>query len=174
MNNLLERLGGFSARRHWIVIIGWVIILAGLVLARHFSGGEYVNNFTVDGSGSSLGSNLLNKDFPQQGGYAGTIVFHATKGKVSDDQSQVNQATTNVSKLPDVIKAVSPFASSSSGAVSKDGTIAYSSVGWSVNPNSLETDYLDKLNAAVQPARPPACRSPTGAAPARSGRSPMT
>ncbi len=153
MNNLLERLGGFSARRHWIVIVGWVIILAGLVLARHFSGGEYVNNFTVDGSGSSLGSNLLNKDFPQQGGYAGTIVFHATKGKVSDDQSQVNQATTNVSKLPDVIKAVSPFASSSSGAVSKDGTIAYASVGWSVNPNSLETDYLDKLNAAVQPAR---------------------
>ena len=153
MNSLLERLGGFSARRHWIVIIGWVIILAGLVLARHFSGGEFVNNYTVDGSDSSTGLNLLNADFPQQGGYAGQIVFHATKGKVSDDQSAVNQATTNVSKLAHVIKAVSPFASSSSTAVSKDGTIAYSSVAWNVNPNSLETDYLDQLNTAVAPAK---------------------
>ena len=85
MNNLLERLGGFSARRHWAVIIAWVIILAGALLARHFFGGEYVNNYTVSGSDSSLGQNLLNADFPQQGGYAGQIVFHATKGKVSDD-----------------------------------------------------------------------------------------
>ena len=36
--------------------------------------------------------------------------------------------------------------------MSKDGTIAYSSVAWSVNPNSLDTDYLDQLNAAVAPA----------------------
>ena len=55
-------------------------------------------------------------------------------------------------KLPDVIKAVSPFASSNTGAVSKDGTIAYASVGWNVNPNSLDTSYLDKLNNAVAPA----------------------
>src|SRR6266704_1561649 len=80
----------------------------------------------------------------RQGGYAGQIVFHAKSGTVS-----VNQATSNVAKLPDVIKAVSPFASPNSGAVSKDGTIAYSSVSWSVNPNSLETDYLNRLDQAV-------------------------
>jgi|SRR5689334_22542246 len=100
MNSLLERLGRFSARRHWIVIIAWLIILGGTLWAR------------------------------RQGGYAGQIVFHAKTGKVSDSQSAVNQATSNVAKLPDVIKAVSPFASSGSGAVSKDGTIAYSSVSW--------------------------------------------
>ena len=36
--------------------------------------------------------------------------------------------------------------------VSKDGTIAYASVGWNVNPDSLDTSYLDKLNNAVAPA----------------------
>jgi RND superfamily putative drug exporter len=77
MNNLLERLGGFAARRHWIVIIAWLIILGGALLARHVSGGEFVNNYTVSGSGSALGLDLLNQDFPQQGGYAGQIVFHA-------------------------------------------------------------------------------------------------
>src|SRR6476620_11068898 len=153
MNSLLERLGGFAARRHWIVIIAWLVILGGTLWARQAFGGEFVNNYTVSGSGSALGLDRLNQDFPQQGGYAGQIVFHAKTGKVSDSQSAVNQATSNVAKLPDVIKAVSPFASPSSGAVSKDGTIAYSSVSWNVNPDSLDTDYLSRLDQAVAPAR---------------------
>ena len=114
-------------------------------------GGEYVNNYKVSGSDSAAGLNVLNSTFPQQGGYGGQIVFHATKGTVADQQSVVNQSVSNVSKLPDVIKAVSPFASSDTGAVSKDGTIAYASVGWNVNPDSLDSSYLDKLNNAVAP-----------------------
>ena len=152
MNGLLEGLAGLAARRHWVVIIAWVIILGGLLAAKSAFGGEYVNNYTISGSDSADGLNVLNSTFPQQGGYGGQIVFHATKGTVADQQSAVNQSVTNVSKLPDVIKAVSPFASSDTGAVSKDGTIAYASVCWNVNPDSLETSYLDKLNNAVAPA----------------------
>ena len=152
MNGALERLGGFAARRWWVFIICWVIILGGLLAAKNAFGGEYVNNYTVSGSDSATGLSVLNSTFPQQGGYGGQIVFHATKGTVADQQSAVNQSVTNVSKLPDVIKAVSPFASSDTGAVSKDGTIAYASVGWNVNPDSLDSSYLDKLNNAVAPA----------------------
>ncbi len=152
MNNWLERLGGFAARRHWIIIIAWVAILGGLLAARSAFGGEYVNNYTVSGSDSAAGLDLLNSTFPQQGGYGGQIVFHARSGTVTAQQSAVNTSVTNVSKLPNVIKAVSPFASSNSGAVSKDGAIAYASVGWNVNPNSLDAAYLDKLDNAVAPA----------------------
>jgi putative drug exporter of the RND superfamily len=106
----------------------------------------------VSGSDSANGLNVVNSTFPQQGGYGGQIVFHATKGTVSAQQSAVNQSVSNVAKLPDVIKAVSPFASSNTGAVSKDGTIAYASVAWNVNPDSLDSSYLDKLNNAVAPA----------------------
>jgi RND superfamily putative drug exporter len=152
MNGALERLGGWCARRWWVVIVAWVVILGGLLGAKHAFGGEYVNNYTISGSNSADGLNVLNSTFPQQGGYGGQIVFDATKGTVADQQSAVNQSVTNVSKLPDVIKAVSPFASGNTGAVSKDGTIAYASVSWSVNPDSLDTSYLDQLNTAVAPA----------------------
>ena len=152
MNALLEGLAGLAARRHLVVIIAWVIILGGLLAAKSAFGGEYVNNYTISGSNSADGLNVLNSTFPQQSGYGGQIVFHATKGTVADQQSAVNQSVSNVSKLPDVIKAVSPFASSNTGAVSKDSTIAYASVAWNVNPDSLETSYLDKLNNAVAPA----------------------
>jgi RND superfamily putative drug exporter len=153
MNQLLERLGAFAVRRHWIVIVSWVIILGGLLGARQAFGGHYVNDYTVSGSGSAAGLDRLNADYPQQGGYGGQIVFRAKSGTVAQQEQAVNQATSNVSRLPHVIKAVSPFSSSSSAAVSKDGTIAYSSIGWSVNPDSLQTSYLDRLDQAVAPAR---------------------
>jgi putative drug exporter of the RND superfamily len=152
VNLLLEKLAGVAAKRHWIFIVAWVILLGGaLGLSRAF-GGEYVNNYTISGSDSATGLNVLNSTFPQQGGYGGQIVFNAKSGTVADQESAVNQAVTNVSKLPDVIKAVSPFASSNSGMVSQNGTIAYASVNWSANPSSLDTSYLDELNNAVAPA----------------------
>ena len=152
MNLLLEKLAGVAAKRHWIFIVAWVIVLGGaLGLSRAF-GGEYVNNYTISGSDSATGLNVLNSTFPQQGGYGGQIVFHANSGTIAAQQSAVNQSVTNVSKLPDVIKAVSPFASANSGTVSTDGTIAYASVAWSVNPSSLDASYLDELNNATAPA----------------------
>ena len=93
----------------------------------------------------------MNKTFPQQGGYGGQIVFHAKSGTVSAQQSAVNQSVSNVSKLPDVIKAVSPFASSSTGAVSKDGTIAYASIGWNATRSRGQL-LPGQLDDAVAPA----------------------
>ena len=135
------------------MIIAWVIILVGLLAAKSQFGGEYVNNYNIPGTQSDDGLNRLNSTFSSQGGYSGQIVFHATKGIVSADGAQVNEATANIGKLPDVIKAASPFGSPPGGAVSKDDTIAYSSVSWSVNPYSLDTSYLNRLNNAVAPAR---------------------
>jgi RND superfamily putative drug exporter len=152
VNLLLERLGGFAARRYVIVIAGWLVILVGLFGARHAFGGDYVNNYTVSGSESANGLNVLNSTFSKQGGYGGQIVFYAPGAKVSAHQSAVNQATTNVAKLPHVIKAVSPFSAPNTGQISKNGSIAYSNVSWSVNPYSLDTSYLNKLNAATKPA----------------------
>ena len=150
---LLERLAGLAARRHWVFIISWVIILVGLVAAKGAFGGEYVNNYTVPGSDSAQGLSVLNRTFPQQGGYGGQVVFHAPTGTVTAQQAAVNQSAGNIAKLPHVIRTVSPFASTSTTAVSKDGTIAYATVGWNVNPDSLGTSYLQELDTAVAPAR---------------------
>jgi putative drug exporter of the RND superfamily len=152
VNLLLEKIAGVASRRHWIFIIAWVVILGGLLGLKHAFSGEYTNNYTISGSNSADGLNVLNSTFPQQGGYGGQIVFHAKSGTVAAQQSAVNQSVSNISKLPDVTRAVSPFASSNTGTVSKDGTIAYANVNWSVNPSSLDTSYLDSLDSAVAPA----------------------
>jgi putative drug exporter of the RND superfamily len=153
MNALLEGLGGFAARRWWVFIVAWLIILAGLLGARKAFGGEFVNNYTVPGSDSSIGSNLLSSQYPQQSGYGGQIVFATNHGTVTQNQNSVNEATQNIAKLPNVVKAVSPFATPNSPQLSKNGQIAYSSVSWSVNPAGLTTSYRHQLDQAVSPAQ---------------------
>ncbi len=153
MHAFLERLGRGAARHHWPVIGAWLVIVVGLFVLRSFFGGTYVNNYTVPGSESSAGLNVLNSDFAKQGGYSGSIVFHSPSGKVSDQAAAVKTAMANVGGLPDVVSATDPLATEPSPYVSKDGTVVNAPVSFSVVPASLDTEYLASLDTAVEPAR---------------------
>jgi putative drug exporter of the RND superfamily len=153
MNAFLDSVGRWCARRHWEVIVAWVIILGALLGLRSVFGGHFQNNYTVTGSESAQGLSVLKKEFPAQGGYAGQIVFHAPTGSVAAQTDAVNNAMANVAKLPHVLNAVSPFAVPNSPQVAKNGTTAYGTVSWDVVPPSLDTAYLHQLDNAVAPAR---------------------
>ncbi|MGW7684691.1 MMPL family transporter [Kribbella sp. NPDC054772] len=153
MHAFLHRLGRGAAHFHWFVIAGWVVIVVGLFVLKSAFGGTYVNNYTVPGSQSSAGLNILNKDFTTAGGYSGSIVFHAKTGTVAQQSAAVQQSMTAFGKLPDVVSAVDPLATSQTAYISKDGTIVNAPVSFSVVPASLDKTYVDKMDAAVQPAR---------------------
>ena len=153
MNAFLDTVGRWCAKRHWEVIVAWVIILGALIGLRSVFGGHFENNYTVTGSESAQGLSVLKKEFPAQGGYAGQIVFHAPTGSVATQTNAVNTAMANVAKLPHVLNAVSPFAVPNSPQVAKNGTTAYGNVSWDVVPPSLDTAYLHQLDNAVAPAR---------------------
>ena len=153
MNAFLDTVGRWCAKRHWQVIVAWVIILGALIGLRSVFGGHFENNYTVTGSESAQGLSVLKKEFPAQGGYAGQIVFHAPTGSVATQTNAVNTAMANVAKLPHVLNAVSPFAVPNSPQAAKNGTTAYGNVSWDVVPPSLDTAYLHQLDNAVAPAR---------------------
>jgi RND superfamily putative drug exporter len=170
VNAVLEALGRFCARRHWLVLFVWLIILGGLLAMRGAFGGDFVNDYTVTGSQSANGLKVLNAKFPQQGGYAGQIVFHTKSGTITDQTGSINTAMTNVSKLPHVIRSVSPFATANSPQIAKDGTTAYGTAAWDVVPASLDTAYLHKLDTAVAPARSAGLEVEYGAAAGQIGQ----
>jgi putative drug exporter of the RND superfamily len=153
MNAFLDAVGRFCARRHWWVLVAWLIVLGAILGLRNSFGGDYVNDYTITGSQSSVGLNQLNANFPSQGGYAGQIVFHTDKGSVASQSDAINSSMSDVAKLDDVVRATSPFAQPNSPQVAKDGTTAYGSVAFSVVPTSLGTGYLHQLDDAVAPAR---------------------
>jgi RND superfamily putative drug exporter len=154
MHKFLQRLGQICARWHWAVIAAWIVIVAGLLIARGAAGGEFNNNYSVPGSQSEAGLDKLDAAFPQAGGYAGQIVYEAPKGKqVSANTSAVNKSVQNVSNLDHVLSAVSPFAVQNSPQVSKNGRIAYATVNFDVLTASLDEAYQDQFDDATKPAR---------------------
>ena len=53
MNAFLDTVGRWCAKRHWEVIVAWVIILGALLGLRSVFGGHFENNYTVTGSESA-------------------------------------------------------------------------------------------------------------------------
>ncbi|HEY9336349.1 MAG TPA: MMPL family transporter [Kribbella sp.] len=153
MHAFLHRLGRGAAHFHWLVIGGWMVAVVALFVLKGAFGGTYSNNYTVPGSESSAGLNILNKDFSTAGGYSGSIVFHAKTGTVAEHSAQVKSTMDAVAKLPDVVSAVDPLATSQTAYISKDGSIVNAPVSFSVVPAALDSSYLDKLDTAVEPAR---------------------
>ncbi|MEV6971053.1 MMPL family transporter [Hamadaea sp. NPDC051192] len=154
MKSFLERWGQSAARRHWLVIGLWLVAVVGLLIGRQLFGGNLADDYTVPGSSAAQGLDLLQKEYPQAGGYSGQLVFHSPSGKqVSASSSAVNEAVSNAAKLPHVLTATSPFAAANSPQVSKNGQIAYATIAFDVVPGSLDQSYLDQLDAAVAPAR---------------------
>ena len=152
MHAFLDRLGRLSAKRHWVVLGAWLVVLVGVLALRSAFGGTFVNDYTVPGSESSDGLDHLDSKFPEAGGYAGSIVFYADKGKVSADAEAVKKSMTAVAGLDHVISASDPLATGDTADVSKDGSTVKAPVSFDVVPASLDQAYLDDLDAAVKPA----------------------
>ncbi|MDM7890732.1 MMPL family transporter [Curtobacterium caseinilyticum] len=81
MAGLLYRLGRFSARRHWLVIIAWVVIMGIAGLTYSLFAGTISSSITIPGTKTSQVQDQLADKFPSANGGNGTLVFETTDGK---------------------------------------------------------------------------------------------
>jgi putative drug exporter of the RND superfamily len=116
---LLYRLGGAIARRALVVLGIWVLIFAGLVGANVMLGDHYNDTFTLPGTQSQEGQDLLAARFGLTG-TSGQIYFGTTKGKITDSANAktVSQVSTAVDHVPHV--SMSDPLKASTPVVSKD------------------------------------------------------
>lgn len=81
MAGLLYRLGRFSARRHWLVIIAWVVILGVTGGTYALFAGSISSSISIPNTKTSQVQDELADKFPSANGGTGTIVFETTSGK---------------------------------------------------------------------------------------------
>ncbi|MDG4821723.1 MMPL family transporter [Asanoa sp. WMMD1127] len=170
MHAFLARLGRTCARHHWVVIGAWLVLVVGLAVGNNRWGGDYLNNYTVPGSQSDQGTQIIASSFPGQSTYVGQLVFQSPAGStVAERQSAVDEAVANTGRLPHVVSATSPFATNPP-TVSPDGTIAYATVDYDISTDTLGQSYLDQLDSAVAPARAAGLTVDYGAATGQIGK----
>ncbi|MEU6172568.1 MMPL family transporter [Streptantibioticus parmotrematis] len=151
----LRRLGRWCGHHHFVVIVLWLVALGALHAAQSSIGGSYSDNFTISGTQSTDGLNVLKANDPKAGGLSATVVLHSPDKPLTDYTSQIDQSVASLSTLPHVLSAVNPLPSAgqTTGAVSKDGKIAYITMRFDENPNSLGSSYLTGVDSAVRPMR---------------------
>ncbi|WP_174501592.1 MMPL family transporter [Streptacidiphilus melanogenes] len=156
---ILQRLGEWCARHAIIVIVVWLAVLGVLHGLQNSFGGTYSDDFNLPDAQSQKGANVLQANAPSIGGTSSTVVMQDAK-PLTDFTTQMNQVVANLQKLDHVLSVQNPLPQPNSsggttqtGALSKDGTIGYITVRFDENPTALGSDYLNSVDAAVQPLR---------------------
>ena len=111
MASLLYRLGRFSARRAWLVIVSWVVILGLAVGAFALFGGTLTSSVSIPGTATQKVSDELAAKFPSASGGRGTVILTTTDDSAFTDaqKTAIGDLLTRTVDLADVKAATNPF-----------------------------------------------------------------
>ena len=149
MASFLYRIGNFAARRHWIVIAIWAILLVGISSLGGVLGSHTVSSFTIPGTQSQVALDMLEERFPAASGVAVKVIYIAPdKAEITTFQSQVEGSLTSLSAIPGVISVGSPFTAENSGQIAADGSMAYAAVQLSDSATDIPVSVYDAIMTA--------------------------
>ncbi|MET9657378.1 MMPL family transporter [Streptomyces sp. NPDC006510] len=146
MATFLYRLGRFSFRRRRLVALLWVVVLAACAFAAAKAPTAPEDGFSMPGTESQKAFDLLDQRFPGGNSNAADarIVFVAPEDEkitAGPNKAAVERIVAEVAGGDQVKDALDPFRTA--GAVSKDGTTAYSTISYDVQSIDL-TDATTK------------------------------
>jgi RND superfamily putative drug exporter len=151
----LYKVGRFAFRRRHFVALLWVALLtlAGVGAASAPAAGS--SSFSIPGTEAQKAFDLLEQRFPGMSadGATGRVVFKAPAGEKMTDAGNKATVEKTVRELSDGSEVVSVSDPYKANAVSKDGTIAYTSVKYKVSGMELKDASRDALEDAGKDAR---------------------
>ncbi|MEU6026469.1 MMPL family transporter [Streptomyces tauricus] len=155
MATFLYKLGRLAFKRRHFVVLIWVALLtlAGVGAASAPAAGT--TSFSIPGTEAQKAFDLLEQRFPgaSADGATGRIVFKAPEGEKMTDADNKATVAKTVKALGDGSEVVSVTDPYTTNAVSKDGTVAYTSVRYDVPGMELADSTRDALEAAGESAR---------------------
>lgn len=129
MASLLYRVGAFAARRHWIVLVVWGLILAVTGLGAGALGPKFVATFDVPHTQSQDALTVLNTRFPVAASANIQVLFSAPQGKKVDDyQGQIQNTLDALAAVKGVESVASPFTPAGAAGMSTDHSVAYATL----------------------------------------------
>jgi uncharacterized membrane protein YdfJ with MMPL/SSD domain len=155
MAGVLYRLGRLCANHAIVVVAVWLGLVVVVQLTVVRVGAETSNDLSLPGTESQQATDLLASRFPPQQNGSSPVVFHVTKGKITDSANKqaVETSYKALAKAPHVASAPDPFANSASGLVSKDATTAFTPVLLDIPNGEVTEELANDILATTAPAR---------------------
>jgi RND superfamily putative drug exporter len=156
MTGPLYAIGRFCSRHHWPVIGTWVVLAIALVLIGQAGGSKTSENLTLPGSGSTIATELLEDNLPEQAYGSNPLTMEAPQGsKLTDPKYSAAVAATakNLEALGDVNSATSPLSPQGVNFLSKNQQVGYIPVVLGIGPGEIDEEEAQRILDAAQPAR---------------------
>ncbi|MEY4276595.1 MAG: hypothetical protein RIS26_1058 [Actinomycetota bacterium] len=111
MASLLQKLGLFSAKRAWLVLITWILLLAGSGTWAALGMGKLSSSMSIDGVPAQKVIDELSVSFPEAARGSASVVFHSTNGEAltADQKLAITQILGHVKTMDMVADTIDPF-----------------------------------------------------------------
>ncbi len=155
MTGPLYAIGRFCSRHHWPTIGIWIVAAVALILAGQAGESKTNDNLTLPGTGSTLATELLEDNLPEQAFGSNPLVFQAKAGEVLTApkyKSAIDESVKRLNALHDVNSAINPLTPQGAAFLSKDRSVAYSPVVLGVGPSELTEAQAQAVLDAGKPA----------------------
>ncbi|MET7689225.1 MMPL family transporter [Streptomyces sp. NPDC005483] len=155
MATFLYRIGRWAFRRRRLVGGLWLGVLVLAVGAAALAPAGEEEDLAMPGTESQKAFDLLDERFPQSNsqGAEARLVFQAPDGRrvtARENKAAVEDALGSLDAGAQVASATDPY---TTGAVSKDGTIAYSTITYTADAVDLTASTKSALEHAASRAR---------------------
>lgn len=158
MAKLLQALGRFSAKRAWLVVLTWFLILVSTGTWAVLGMGKLSTSMSIDGVPAQTVIDQLQKSFPEAARGSGSVVFHKTDGKpfTYEEKTAIAEILDHIKTLEAVADTVDPFelAVTKADAAAKiaDGKvkIAEAKAEIAVNEKKLKDGTAELVSAKSQ------------------------
>ncbi|MGC9498555.1 MMPL family transporter [Streptomyces sp. WG7] len=155
MAAFLYRMGRLAFRRRWTVALVWAAVLAAVGLAGMTAPEAEEEPFSMPGIESQKAFDLMEERFPGAAadGATARVVFVSPNGEkvtATENKKAVEAAIAELGDGTQVASTVDPY---ESGAVSEDGSTAYTTVTYKVDASGLTDASRSHLDESLEHAR---------------------
>jgi RND superfamily putative drug exporter len=153
MTGPLYAIGRWCSRHHWPVIGAWIALAIVLVAISSASGSKTSENLTLPGTGSTLATELLEEDLPEQAYGSNPVVLEAPAGKKLTEPAfakATEETVENLKGLPHVNSAVTPLEEGSK-TLSKNRQIGYIPLVLGIGPGEIDEEQAQEYLDAAKP-----------------------
>jgi RND superfamily putative drug exporter len=165
MTGPLYAIGRFCSRHHYPVIAAWIVLAIALVAIGQASGSKTSENLTLPGTDSTIATELLEDNLPEQAYGSNPLVFEAPKGKLTEPKyaQPIAEVVKRLEALHYVNSAVSPLSREGAALLSKDQTVGYIPVVLSIGPGEIDEAQAERILDAAKPAEAAGLNAAVGA-----------
>ncbi|HWC47551.1 MAG TPA: MMPL family transporter [Solirubrobacterales bacterium] len=165
MTGPLYAIGRFCSRHHWPVIGAWIVLAIALLAISHASESKTSENLTLPGTDSTIATELLEDNLPEQAYGSNPLVFEAPQGqKLTEPKyaAAIGETVKRLEAIHYVNSAASPLVKGSQ-TLSKDQRIGYIPVVLAIGPGEIDEAQAERILDAAEPAEAAGLHAAVGA-----------